>query len=84
MLESGEIKTFVRIQDLVIMTTEVPMPDMFPVLCVMDEEDYPRALTILSELESSEEKTAPEETAKGIFVVGVALIFGGFAAGKSV
>lgn len=49
MLESGEIKTFVHIQDLVIMTTEVPMPDMFPVLCVMDEEDYPYALTILSE-----------------------------------
>lgn len=77
MLESGGIKTFVRNQDLVIMTTEVPIPDMFPVLCVMDEEDYPRALTILSELESSEEKTAPEETTKGIFVVG-------FAAGKSV
>ncbi|MDC0502672.1 DUF2007 domain-containing protein [bacterium] len=77
MLESGGIKTFVRNQDLVIMTTEVPIPDMFPVLCVMDEEDYPRALTILSELESSEEKAAPEETTKGIFVVG-------FAAGKSV
>ncbi|NCF94029.1 MAG: hypothetical protein GWQ05_24155 [Verrucomicrobiaceae bacterium] len=70
MLESGEIKTFVRNQDLVIMTTEVPMPDMLPVLCVMDEEDYPRALTILSELESSEEKQHPKKPRKAYSLLG--------------
>jgi hypothetical protein len=33
-LESEGIETYVRNKDLVAMTTEVPLPDMFPALCV--------------------------------------------------
>ena len=48
-LEAEGIETHVRNRDLVGMMTEVPIPEFFPALCVMKDEDHPRALAVLEE-----------------------------------
>lgn len=48
-LESAGIPTHVRNQDLVGIMTEVPIPEFFPALCVVNEGDYERAIMVLSD-----------------------------------
>ena len=47
LLEAAGIPTHVRNRDLVVMMTEVPIPEFFPALCVVNDDDYDRALSIL-------------------------------------
>ncbi len=77
-LEAEGIPTIVRNRDLVGMTTEVPIPDMFPALCVVDDADYERALEILKEA-APPEGGRQEYPMKPMFLVGVILIFGSIA-----
>lgn len=46
-LEAAGIATFVRNENLSIL--EVSIPTFLPALCVVNEEDYPRAVEILQE-----------------------------------
>jgi hypothetical protein len=46
-LEGEGIATFVRNQDLTTIMTEVPIPDFFPALCVMNDEDFDAATAII-------------------------------------
>ena len=74
-LESEGIATHVRNRDLVGMTTEVPIPEFFPALCVVAEEDYERAMEILRE--SRERGGASEDIpfeTKGVVFAGVLVI----------
>jgi hypothetical protein len=81
LLESAGIATHVRNRDLVVMVTEVPIPEFFPALCVVNDGDYDRALEILrAQRDASgpgERKATvegvPYET-RGIMLSGVALL----------
>ena len=46
-LEDEGIATHVRNKDLVGTMSEVPIPEFFPALCVVNEEDYERAVEVL-------------------------------------
>lgn len=46
-LETAGIKTFVRNENL--HNNEVPIPDFFPALCVVNDEEYDRALQVIQE-----------------------------------
>jgi len=47
-LEAEGIATIVRNKHLTMSgLTEIPIPEFFPALCVMDEADYPRAVEII-------------------------------------
>ncbi len=47
-LEAEGIATIVRNKHLTMSgLSEIPIPEFFPALCVMDEEDYPRAMEII-------------------------------------
>lgn len=47
-LESEGIATIIRNKHLTMSgLTEIPIPEFFPALCVMDEADYPRAMKII-------------------------------------
>jgi hypothetical protein len=77
LLEASGIQTHVRNRDLVTtMGLEVPIPEFFPALCVVDDEDYDAAIEFLREV-AEDDSPVPEELpfeAKGIFVLGVCLI----------
>lgn len=57
-LEDAGIATVVRNKDLVGSVTEVPIPDFFPALCVLNDEDYEPALEILKERMRSDAQNA--------------------------
>lgn len=78
-LESEGIPTLVRNQHLVCMTTEVPIPDMFPALCVVHDDDHEHALDILREYAPPARIPPVEEPVKRVFFIGVLFIFGGLA-----
>ncbi len=67
-LEAQGIPTFVRNTDtqqsLVggLATAIVPLPDFWPTLCVMNDEDYPVAMAVLKEGEREEETGRKEWT----------------------
>lgn len=76
-LESEGIPTQVKNQDLVTMVTEVPIPEFYPALYVMNDRDYEQALEILSEF--SETKATVVDHDMGIpriVAAGVTLILG--------
>jgi hypothetical protein len=77
LLEASGIQTHVRNRDLVTtMGVEVPIPEFFPALCVVDDEDYDAAIEFLREV-AEDDSPVPEELPfepKGIFVLGVCLI----------
>ena len=72
LLDEEGIPTHVRNRDLVtLMGTEVPIPEFFPALCVINDEDYQRAMDFLEEIgENSPPADVPFQM-KGIVVVGV-------------
>ncbi|MGK0186363.1 MAG: hypothetical protein ACI9R3_002146 [Verrucomicrobiales bacterium] len=49
-LEEHGIATLMRNRDLVTFVTEIPVPLFFPMLCVLNDDDYDRALAILQPL----------------------------------
>ena len=46
-LETAGISTYIRNQDLVGTMTEVPIPEFFPALCVINDGDYETAIEVL-------------------------------------
>ena len=46
-LEGEGIQTFVRNQHTSNLMTSIPIPEFYPALCVVNEEDYERALEVL-------------------------------------
>ena len=49
-LESENIPTMIRNRDLTSSgITGMPIPEFYPALCVMNDEDYPRAVQIIRE-----------------------------------
>jgi hypothetical protein len=77
-LEAEGIATHVRNRDLGTMTTEVPLPDMFPALCVVDDADYERAMSILKDTVTPSDRSQPEPM-KPVFLAGVLMIFGSWS-----
>lgn len=61
-LEAEGIQTFVRNENTVTFMTEVPIPEFYPALCVVDDEDYPRALEILKVHVKDDEQLSQQET----------------------
>ena len=65
-LEDAEICTFVRNdstqQSLVtgVFTAILTLPDFWPTLCVMNDEDYPEAMTILTSVRDTAETEQPD------------------------
>ncbi len=81
LLEAAGIATHVRNRDLVVMVTEVPIPEFFPALCVVNDGDYDRALEILKAQRDTGGKEAQAEAAtevpyetRGIILAGVVLL----------
>lgn len=60
-LEEAGIPTHVRNKDLVGIMTEVPIPDFFPALCVVHDEDHAHALQILKDRVAVDEAKPKEE-----------------------
>jgi len=67
-LESAGFPTFVRNastqQTLVagVITAICPLPDFWPALCVMNDDDYPNAMELLCDAEAPEAQARPEWT----------------------
>ena len=62
-LESAGIATMIRNEHLVgAGITEVPIPEFFPALCVMNDEDYPKALELIKQQAAANEVGIDEET----------------------
>ncbi len=61
-LESEGIATIVRNEHLTSSgLTEIPIPEFFPALCVVNDEDYERAINLLRERAVENEKNADKE-----------------------
>ncbi len=65
-LESAGIQTFVRntgTQQAIVgglLTAIFPLPDFWPTLCVMDDDDYTEAMEVLSDAQANESTAQPE------------------------
>lgn len=59
-LDQAGIPNFVRNEDSHNSITDMPSPLFFPALCVVQDEDYDRAMEILSEIYYAPPSTAPE------------------------
>lgn len=55
-LEAAGIATFMRNENLSV--TEVSIPDFFPALCVVNDEDYDRAIAIIRDHEQKSKEAA--------------------------
>lgn len=58
-LEGGGIETLIRNE--VLSGVEVPIPDFFPALCVVHDEDYDRAMALMREHASHDSAKSEEE-----------------------
>jgi hypothetical protein len=58
-LEAEGIQTFIRNENL--SGTEVSIPIFFPALCVVNEDDYEKALQVLKTLNESDERLSRQE-----------------------
>jgi len=77
-LETAGIRTLVRNQDLTMSgLAELPIPEFFPALCVVDDDDYERAMEVIRDhLQADQERSAEEvrcvhcgETSPGNFEI---------------
>ena len=65
-LEDHEIPTVIRNEYLTASgLTEIPIPEFFPALCVVNDQDYIQAVTIIREHMNSNQKGADIEIACG-------------------
>jgi Putative prokaryotic signal transducing protein len=58
LLESRGIPTIIKNEYLSEGLTEIPEPDVFPSLCVLDDEDYTKAVVVIREDLASNMKDA--------------------------
>jgi len=65
LLQSAGIKTMVRNWNAVSMTTEIPIPAMYPNICVFTEEDAEAAREIIAEANTLDEENDDEENLFG-------------------
>lgn len=60
-LEAEGIQTFVRNQHINTLMTSIPIPEFYPALCVVHEEDFERAVEILrAHVEKNSESSQAE------------------------
>lgn len=59
-LDQAGIPNFIRNQDSNNSMTDMPSPLFFPALCVLDDDDYDRAMQILGEIYNAPPVQAPE------------------------
>lgn len=64
-LEAQGIPTLVRNRDLVGCMTEIPIPEFFPALWVVNDGDYPQAIEILKKIHLEAEADAHREMTCG-------------------
>ena len=68
LLENAGITTFVRNADtqqalvLGILTSLFPLPDFWPTLCVVFDDEYPAAMELLRDVKGAESRTPREWT----------------------
>lgn len=63
-LEGEGIRTLIRNEHIAMMgVTEVPIPDVFPALCVVNDEDYERARQVIRERLEFDRGRSEEEIA---------------------
>jgi hypothetical protein len=63
-LEDNEIPTLIRNEYLTCSgLSEIPIPEFFPALCVINDEDYAKAVTIIREHLTANPKNADIEIA---------------------
>ena len=60
-LKAAEIQAIVRNKGLVGALTEVPIPEFYPALCVVDDEDYEPAMDLLRDLFQVDEEAVEGE-----------------------
>jgi len=60
MLRSEGIKTMLRNWNAVSMTTEIPIPVMYPNICVFSQEDYARARQLIEQAAASQPVGEPD------------------------
>lgn len=61
-LEDHGILTLIRNEYLTFSgLTEIPIPEFYPALCVLNDEDYPRAVAIIREQLAENERNADKE-----------------------
>ncbi|MEZ0275255.1 MAG: DUF2007 domain-containing protein, partial [Roseimicrobium sp.] len=60
-LEGEGIQTFVRNQHTSNLMTSIPIPEFYPALCVVNEEDYDHALELLQTHVAKDEKASHTE-----------------------
>ncbi|WP_309398354.1 putative signal transducing protein [Cerasicoccus maritimus] len=60
MLESAGIPTMVRNWNAITMTTEIPIPVMYPNICVFNEEDAKAAREIIAGLADDASEDLPD------------------------
>lgn len=64
LLEVADIPIIVRNEVLQMSgITEIPIPEFYPNICVMNDEDYDRARTILKEAMTEQQTASGEDTA---------------------
>jgi ribosomal protein S27AE len=61
-LEAEGIPTFVRNENTVTFMTEVPIPEFYPALCVVNDEDFDRALEVLKSYVKDDEQLSQKNT----------------------
>ena len=62
-LETAGIPTFIRNETLTMSgLTEIPIPEFYPALCVVNDEDYERALSVLREHNRKNQENADSES----------------------
>lgn len=63
-LEENGIPTMIRNEHLTVAgLTEIPIPEFFPALCVLNDEDYPQAVAIIREQLTANQRNADTEIA---------------------
>lgn len=62
-LEAEGIPTFVRNKDTTTFMTEIPIPEFYPALCIMNDEDYEDAVQILRDCIVKDSESSQEEVA---------------------
>ncbi len=59
-LDNAGIPSFVRNESSNNSVTELPSPLFFPTLCVLNDEDYDRAMQVLDEIHNAQPSNEPD------------------------
>ena len=63
LVEAAGIPTMLRNENLVHGVVEIPIPEFYPNLCVMDDDDYEAAWSIINKVIENEEDPVDDDVA---------------------